>query len=214
MGGLYQMRRMRRREIERLRVRIAGDLHDDIGSSLWSITLLSRMLIKHANLGAEERQDLEEIHRIAVQTSNSIRDIIWLINPAFDTLQDLLLRTKDFAGTGLSGVDYRMHCEGAILSQKLPFDLRHNLFLFFKEALTNIGRHAQATVVEVHIEEQGKAWRLTLQDNGRGFDPAANTGGNGLRNLRARAARMKASFEVQSRPGQGTRLTLSSLRPD
>jgi len=68
--------------------------------------------------------------------------------------------------------------------------------------------------VEVRIEEQGKAWRLTLQDNGRGFDPAAKTSGNGLRNLRARAARMKATFEVQSQPGQGTRLTLSSLRPD
>ena len=95
IGGLYQLRRTRRREIERLRVRIAGDLHDDIGSSLWSITLLSRMLTKHGNLGTEERQDLEEIHRIAVQTSNSIRDIIWLINPAFDTLQDLVLRTKD-----------------------------------------------------------------------------------------------------------------------
>jgi ligand-binding sensor domain-containing protein len=213
IAGLYQMRRTRHREIQRLRIRIASDLHDDIGSSLWSITLLSRMLTKHGKLGAEERQDLEEIHRIAIQTSNSIRDIIWLINPAFDTLQDLVLRTQDFAGTLLRGVDYRMNCEGVVLSQKLPFDFRHNLFLFFKEALTNIGRHAQATVVEVRIEEQGNAWRLTLQDNGRGFDPAAHTSGNGLRNLRARAARMKATLEVQSRPGQGTRLTLSSLRP-
>lgn len=212
-GALYQLRRARRREIERLRVRIASDLHDDIGSSLWSITLLSRMLTKHGNLGAEERQDLEEIHRIAIQTSNSIRDIIWLINPAFDTLQDLVLRTKDFAGTMLRGVDYRMHCDGAVLSQKLPFDFRHNLFLFFKEALTNIARHAQATAVEVRIEEHAHAWRLTIQDDGRGFDQATNTGGNGLRNLRARAVRMKATLEVQSQPGQGTRLTLSSLRP-
>jgi signal transduction histidine kinase len=101
-----------------------------------------------------------------------------------------------------------------VLSQKLLFDFRHNLFLFFKEALTNISRHAQATVVEVRIEQRGKAWQLILQDNGRGFDPAAAAGGHGLRNLRARAARMKATFEVQSCPGQGTRLTLSSLRPD
>jgi ligand-binding sensor domain-containing protein/signal transduction histidine kinase len=214
VAGFYQMRRMRRREIQRLRVRIAGDLHDDIGSSLWSITLLSRMLTKHGNLGPQERQDLEEIHRIAVQTSNSIRDIIWLINPAFDSLQDLVSRTQDFAGTLLRGVEYRMNCQGIALSRKLPFDFRHNLLLFFKEALTNIARHAQATVVEVRIEEQGNLWRLTLRDNGRGFDPAAITSGNGLRNLRARAARMKAAFEVESRPCQGTRLTLSSLHPD
>jgi ligand-binding sensor domain-containing protein len=212
LGGLYLLRRGRRREIERLRVRIAGDLHDDIGSSLWSITMLSRMLAKQGNLGTQERQDLEEIHRIAVQTSNSIRDIIWLINPAFDTLQDLLLRAKDFAGTALPGVDYRMSCDAAVLALKLPFDLRHNLFLFFKEALTNVSRHARATVVEVRIEQQESGWRLTVQDNGRGFDPAVENNGNGLRNLRARAARMKATLEVQSKADQGTRLTLSTLR--
>jgi signal transduction histidine kinase len=73
------MRQARRREIERLRVRIASDLHDDVGSNLWSITLLSRILAKQGSLGAEEQQDVNEINRIAVQTSNAIRDIIWLI---------------------------------------------------------------------------------------------------------------------------------------
>jgi hypothetical protein len=107
LGGLYRLRQLRRREIERLRVRIASDLHDDVGSSLWSITLLSRMLSRHGALSAEGQQDANEIHRIAVQTSNSIRDIIWLINPAFDSLQDLVLRIKDSAGTLLGGIDYR-----------------------------------------------------------------------------------------------------------
>lgn len=206
--GLYRLRQARRREIERLRVRIASDLHDDIGSSLWSITLLSRMLAKHGGLNAEERQDVEEIHRIATQTSNSIRDIIWLINPAFDTVQDWLLRTKDFAGTALRGVEYRMQYEGVNLSRKLPFDFRHNLFLLFKEALTNIARHAHARVVEVRLEEQPEAWQLTIRDDGVGFDPAAQNGGNGLRNLRARAAKMDAQLEIQSQPGQGTTLRL------
>ncbi len=209
----YRLRQVRRREIERLRIRIASDLHDDIGSSLWSITLLSRMLTKHGKLGAEERQDLDEIHRIAVQTSNSIRDIIWLINPAFDTVQDFVARTKDFAAIVMRGVDYRMSCEGADLTRKLPFDLRHNLFLLFKEALTNIARHANATVVEVRIEERGELWQLTIQDNGVGFDPTASTGGNGLRNLRTRAERMGATLDVRSQPGQGTTLVLSLPPP-
>jgi signal transduction histidine kinase len=213
LGGLYRLRQVRRRELERLRVRIASDLHDDVGSSLWSITLLSRMLAKHGHLGAEERQDVNEINRIAVQTSNSIRDIIWLINPAFDTMQDLVLRTKDFAGTILRGVDYRLRCEGASLSSKLPLDFRQNVFLVFKEALTNIARHAQATVVEVRIEEGAGMWHITIQDNGRGFDPAAVTGGNGLKNLRARAGKMGAELELRSQPGQGTTLVFNVARP-
>lgn len=213
LAGYLRARRARRREIEQLRVRIASDLHDDLGSSLWSITLLSRMLAKHGKLGDEERQDINEIHRIAIQSSNSIRDIIWLINPAFDSLQDLILRTKDFAGTALRGAEYRMRCEIPDLSRKLPFDLRHNLFLFFKEALTNIARHAQATQVEVSIEENAGHWRLTIRDNGRGFDPAARTEGNGLKNLRARAERMGARLEITSQPGQGSMLVLTIAPP-
>ena len=153
--------------------------------------LLSRMLTKHGKLGAEERQDLEEIHRIAVQTSNSIRDIIWLINPAFDTLQDLVLRTQDFAGTALRGVDYRMNCEGAVLSQKLPFDFRHNLFLFFKEALTNIGRHAQATVVEVRIEERGEG--VAAHDPRQW--PGIRSGGEHRRQRPSESARPGRAYE-------------------
>ena len=213
LAGLFRLRHARRQEIERLRVRIASDLHDDLGSSLWSITLLSRMLAKHGKLGEEERQDVGEINRIAIQSSNSIRDIIWLINPAFDSLQDLLLRTKDFAGTALRGAEYRMKCELPDLSRKLPFDFRHNLFLFFKEALTNIARHANATVVEVRLDENSGHWRLTIQDNGKGFDPAADTEGNGLKNLRARATRMGAHLEINSQPGQGSALVLTTAPP-
>jgi signal transduction histidine kinase len=153
---------------------------------------------------------VDEIARIANQTSNAIRDIIWLINPSFDTMHDLLLRTKDFAATALRGVEYRLHCAEAALTRKLPLDLRQNLFLFFKEALTNVARHARATVVEVHIELHGSRWRIAIRDNGVGFDPENTVTGNGLRNLRARAARMGATVDIQSRPGQGTTLTLTT----
>jgi ligand-binding sensor domain-containing protein/signal transduction histidine kinase len=213
LASLYRLRQVRRREIERLRVRIASDLHDDVGSSLWSITLLSRTLAKHGSLGSQERQDVDEIHRIAVQTSNAIRDIIWLINPAFDTMQDLVLRTRDFAGTALRGVEYRLQCEGDILTRKLPLDFRQNLFFLLKEALTNVARHAQATIAEVRIEALGGEWRLSVLDNGTGFDPAKTTGGNGLRNLRARAARMGAELQIRSQPGQGTNLVLTVAPP-
>lgn len=213
LAGLYRLRQARRREIERLRLRIASDLHDDVGSSLWSITLLSRMLARHGELRPEDRQDVDEIHRIAVQTSNSIRDIIWLINPALDSLQDLWLRMKDAAGTMLRGIDCRFQCEGVDLAQKLSPDFRQNLFFLLKEALTNVAKHAQATEVEVRLEDHSGRWRFTIHDNGVGFDPAAPATGNGLRNLRERAAKMSAALEIQSRPGQGTTLTLTVNKP-
>jgi signal transduction histidine kinase len=213
LGGFYRLREVRRAEIERLRVRIAGDLHDDIGSSLWSITLLSRMLAKHSNLDTEARQDVEDIHRISIQTANAIRDIIWLVNPAFDSVQDLALRTKDFAGTVLRGVEYRVRCEGVDPARRLSLDLRQNVFLLFKEALTNVARHAEATAVEVAIEQRGAVWRFSVQDNGKGFEAGRETGGNGLKNLRARARKMGAELAIHSTPGQGTTVIWTISRP-
>lgn len=212
-GGLYRLRQSRRRELERLRVRIASDLHDDLGSSLWSITLLSRLVAQSPRLGAEERQDVNEINRIAIQTSNSIRDIIWLINPAFDSLQDLLLRTKDFAAIALRGVEYNLRTEGIDLAHKLPLEFRQNLFLLFKEALTNIAKHAQATAVEIEVKEHAPGWQFTIRDNGVGFDPTAPVSGNGLRNLRTRAEKIHATFAIQSRSGHGTLIHITTTKP-
>jgi signal transduction histidine kinase len=211
--GAYRLRLARRREIERLRVRIASDLHDDVGSSLWSITLLSRMLARHGNLTPEEKQDVNEINRISVQTSNSIRDIIWLINPAFNSLQDFVLRIKDFASIMLRETNFRLRCEGIDLTRKLSPDFRQNLFFLFKEALTNIAKHAQATEVEVCLEQRSGAWRFTIRDNGVGFDPEKQTAGNGLKNLHSRAVKMSAKLEIESQPGQGTLLVVTAAKP-
>jgi len=209
----YRLRLARRREIERLRLRIASDLHDDVGSSLWSITLLSRMLARHGTLTPEERQDVNEINRISVQTSNSIRDIIWLINPAFNSLQDFVLRIKDSANVLLRGVDCQIRCEGIDLAQKLPPDFRQHLFFLLKEALTNVAKHAQATEVRVLLEQHNHFWRFVIRDNGVGFDPSAETAGNGLKNLRARAVKIGAECRIDSQPGQGTTITLITARP-
>ncbi len=206
--GLVRVRRARWREIERLRVRLAGDLHDELGSSLWSITLLSQMLQKHGAMGEEERRDVGEIHRIATRTSNAIRDIVWLINPAFDTMQDLVLRMKDFAATMLRGVDYQLQCQGLNLSRHLALDFRQNVFLMFKEMLTNVAKHARASNVEIRLEEQPAFCKLSVRDNGVGFDPSLPTCGNGLANLRTRAERFGGNVKIDSQPGQGARVTL------
>jgi ligand-binding sensor domain-containing protein/signal transduction histidine kinase len=210
--GVLRQRRSRLRELEKLCVRIAGDLHDELGSSLWSIALLSQMLNKHGKMGDDERRDADEIHRIARQTSNAIRDIVWIINPAFDTVQDLVQRMKDFAGTMLRGAEYQLNCEGLNLSRRLTLGFRENVFLMYKEILTNVAKHARATAVEIYLKELPRAWELSVRDDGVGFDPSFPTAGNGLQNLRRRAEKIGASIRVASAPGKGTTVTLSVPR--
>ncbi len=205
-GGVICLHRLRQRELDRLRVRLAGDLHDEVGSSLWSIALLSQMLGKHGQMGQEERREVSEIHRIATQTSNAIRDIVWLINPAFDTMQDLVLRMQDFAKTVLRETEHRITWDGIDLAQRLPLEFRQHVFLMFKEAVTNVAKHAAATRVEVRLEQNTRRLYLTVQDNGAGFDLQTSTKGNGLRNLRRRAEKVGGDLDVTTAPGVGTRL--------
>ncbi len=105
----------------------------------------------------------------------------------------------------LSGTEYRLTCEGIDLARKLPPDFRQNLFFLVQGSpRRNIAKHAQATQVEVQLEERLANGDSSIRDNGVGFDPGAETTGNGLKNLRARAVKMGATLEIQSRPGQGT----------
>jgi ligand-binding sensor domain-containing protein/two-component sensor histidine kinase len=208
LAGIYQVRVAKRRDIESLRIRIARDLHDEIGSSLWSISLLSQMLQKPEVADDEKQRELAEINRIARQTAHAIRHIVWLINPEYDTVQDLLLRMKDFATTILSGLNYHFEIGVADLAKKLSLNFRQNLFLLFKEALTNIVKHAQASVVHISLSENRGAWQLQIRDNGVGFDPTRISTGNGLKNLRLRAAQLGGNLEVQSQLGQGTSLII------
>lgn len=205
---LLQLRRQRRREIEHLRVRIAGDLHDEIGSSLWSITLLSKMLQQGSSLGDEEKRDAGEIHRIATQTSNALRDIVWLINPGLDTLQDMVLRMRDFLSATIRGTEVQVRADEADLSRKLSLELRQSFFLVFKEAVTNAAKHARARHVEVVLSEKQGVLELCVRDNGRGFRPEEPTQGHGLQSLKRRAAAVRGQLVIESAPGGGTSVVL------
>lgn len=210
--GWFRLRQARRREIERLRIRIANDLHDEVGSSLWSITLLTQMLREHGEMGAEERRDLAEVHRMATLSARSIRDIVWWINPTYDTAQDLVLRMQDFCGTALRGVEYRLDCDGLDRGQRLPLELRQNVFLLFKEAITNVVKHARASRVEIRLRGGADGWELSVRDNGAGFDTKVPTSGVGLGSMALRARQAGGELEVESRPGAGTTVRVASRR--
>lgn len=207
--GLHWLRLARLRDLQRLRLRLAADLHDEVGSNLSTISLLSRRAQKESPTGHQGKDDLAAISCISHQTANAVREIVWLINPEYDTLQDLVLRMKDTARETLAGIEYNFYAPPAAPSAKLSPQFRQDFFLLYKETLTNVARHSCATRVEIDVAQPDGAWEFTVRDNGIGFAPAAAHAGNGLKNLRRRAAKLKGTLNLKSRPGSGTTVSFS-----
>jgi signal transduction histidine kinase len=206
---VYRFRAARYRQIERLRVRIAADLHDEIGSTVASIALLSK-LGQRVSAPEADRRELTEITRIAEQTAHNIREIVWFINPDYDTLPEMIARMKDVAATMLGGLEHRFEAPHDPEPVRLSLEFRRDIFLIFKETLHNIIKHAQASRVEIQIKENKGELHLRIQDDGVGFDGQQASGGNGLKNLRLRMAQLGGKVEVRSTPGCGTTVSLSA----
>jgi signal transduction histidine kinase len=204
-GLNVRRRRIHRAELERLRQRIAQDLHDDIGSSLGSIALIAQDILvddRHA------REDLAEIKAIADETADAMRDITRLVQSDRYGTDDLPLLLRDTAERLLRGLSHHLDIDEQARTRHLGVERQRDLMLIFKEALHNITRHAQATEVAIRLAQTANALRLTVTDNGRGFDPAAPTAGMGLANVRRRAGKHRGRVDIASTP-QGTTLTLT-----
>ncbi|MES2709723.1 MAG: ATP-binding protein [Verrucomicrobiota bacterium] len=203
--GFLRYRRKQQAEIMRLRLRIASDLHDDIGSNLGSIMLLSRLAGR--NPGGPGPGELEEIHRVASETAESMRDIVWLIQPGKHSTGDLVSRMRETARGLLTEADFRLTAEG--VSGPLPLDFQRQIFLLFKEAVNNIRKHAAATAVSIRMQRSGNALRLVIEDNGQGFSPDRAPAGHGLGSMKKRAEALRGTLKITSSPGGGTRLELN-----
>jgi len=208
----YEVRLAVERRLTRMRLRMARDLHDEVGSNLGAIALLSEVLSRQTPaVGFAE--ELTEIRRVAAQTIDSLRDIVWFLDPAADNMNELVLRMKEAARTMLRGVAVEFNSVGETESPKPSLELRRNLFPMFKEIIYNAARHAHATHVEVLFECGPRQVRLRVQDNGIGFDEEQTRNGNGLKNLRRRAADLGGTLEIQTAPDKGTIVTLSAPVP-
>lgn len=202
---LHRQRKARQAELERLRQRIAQDLHDEIGSSLGSIALIAQDILaddQHA------RADLTEIKTIADETVGAMRDITRLIQSERYGTDDLPTLLRETAQRMLRGIQHDVRIDEQAQTRLLAVDRQRDLMLIFKEALHNITRHAGATEVGIQITQSGSTLLLTVQDNGHGFDPAAPTTGMGLTNLRRRAGKHQGRADLVSTP-QGTTFTLT-----
>ncbi len=202
-----RQRRARRRELARLRQRIAGDLHDEIGSNLGSIAMLANLAADHA----DNKPDLAEIQRIAQETADSMRDIVWLIQPGRSDSSDLPGRMREIALKHLAGSECVFEAEG--VCGPFPLDFERQVMLLFKEALNNIRKHARARRIGIRLTQDGREFSLLIADDGAGFDLATPGGGHGLVSMNHRAGIIGATLTVQSSPGKGTHLALHALIP-
>jgi signal transduction histidine kinase len=214
-------RRMRRRvealertqAIERERARIARDIHDELGSNLTRITMLS----EPARLpSADSTIKASQIYDIARGLTRTMDEIVWAVNPAHDTLEGLVNYLVKYAQDFLAAGNVRCRLDLPLNLPPWPLtaETRHNLFLALKEALNNCIKHAGASEVRLSLQVEPAAFVLSLADNGRGFDPnqidflrtAADrfASGNGLENIRQRLHKVGGRCEIRAAPGQGT----------
>ena len=208
---LVRQRTVKRRAVARLRDQIARDLHDDIGCNLGGIVLLSDIGSQSSGEG-QAREDFSTIRETAEETSQSMKDIVWLIQHGDTRLRDLVTRMRHATEVILVDETVSLSMEPAeYRNRKVSLFLRRHVFFAFKEALNNVRKHAGATSVEVNITISDRDLSFEVRDNGRGFDPQEIVAlGNGLRNLKRRAERLKGTCHVESTPGEGTCITFSS----
>ena len=208
---LYSYRIRRLLELERVRTRIAADLHDDIGSSLSQISVLSEVL--RTQLGAQEApisNNISLINRVSQEALDSMSDIVWAINPQQDHLSDLVRRMRRVASENLpaGGIEFAFNASTAGHDLKLGADIRRQVFLMFKEAVNNVVRHSNCTRAEIDLNLDGRWLALVVADNGEGFDPGEVNEGNGLVSLRRRARALGGEAMITSNQDKGTTVTI------
>ena len=209
--AVYRYRVERLLELERVRTRIATDLHDDIGSSLSQIAVLSEVARRQANRGeAGTSNQLSLIARISRESVDAMSDIVWAINPQRDSLGDLTGRMRRFAGEIFPGRDIEFNFRAWVPEQdiKLGADVRRQTFLIFKECVNNIVRHSACTEADIELRLDGPWLVMKLVDDGKGFDPAEAKAGHGLASMRRRAAALGGQLQIDSNRGRGTVVTL------
>lgn len=215
-------RLQQQRALEQERARIARDIHDDLGASLTRITLLSDSAQSDLADATHTASRLGRIAATARDLTRAMDEIVWAVNPKHDRLDSLVNYIGKFAQDFLNAGDiaYRLEVPPQLPRWPIRSQMRHNLFLAFKEALHNVLKHAAAKKVRVVLTVEAECFRLAVVDDGCGFVPGATPpaadspglrleGGNGLANMKTRLEEIGGRCEVCSAPGAGTSVTFT-----
>jgi signal transduction histidine kinase len=192
------------------RARIARDLHDDLGSSLTEISMLATT---SPNLKLPVDQTAERMETIAGKSRTLVKaldEIVWVVDPARDTLASMVRYLASYAEEYLTAMKIacRVQIPNTFEDQSVSGQVRHHLFLATKEALNNAVRHGSATEVGFRVRVEDEQLFILITDNGSGFDPSGTSRGHGLSNLRERLEQIQGRCELESSLGKGTSVSL------
>ena len=188
-------------DIERIRVRIASDLHDDVGASLTEVALQSDFL-QASKIDPEFKQSLEQIGKQCGKIVTSLDDIVWSIDARNDTVGDLTDRMQDYILNVLEPKNFqvRYDFEDLKMENKLEVPVKENLYLIFKEAVNNISKYSNGDKVDISMTTENGDFKFQIHDNGTSGAGAKKTG-HGLRNMVMRAKRINADIDVSTKNG-------------
>ena len=194
-------------DIERFRAKLAADLHDNIGSSLTEISILSEVITQKLNhVDTDVKKSLKMISNNSRNLIDNMSDIVWLVNPKRDSLYDLILRLRD-TYTELSSytsISFRSENLKSLEKISLTMEHRQHLYLIFKEGINNCITHSECTEISLDAFVKGKRLEMILKDNGKGFNREEIGNGNGLGNITERARSIGGHLEIDSKIGEGT----------
>ena len=206
MYAFFWFRDQQRKKMEKLRHHIARDLHDDLGSSLSYIRILSE-----SEAGkTKDNQSYTHISEKTAEIMNSMSEIIWSINPIYDSFNNVVTRLQDFAIETLEplGIELKFKIDNLPDKYKLSPEKRRQYYLIFKEAINNTAKYSKAKKVMLTIRQEKDNIITQLEDNGIGFDSLLIHKGNGLKNMKVRADLLGASLVIRTHD-KGTQVTLS-----
>lgn len=202
----------RTQAVQQERERIARDIHDDLGTVLSRISMVSETAASEAERGSLQEKRLNEICETSRQLTRTMEEIVWAQDPRHDSLDNMVSYICSFASDllGVARIACRLDIPIELPGIPLEAEQRHELFLVFKEALNNIIKHSGASEVRISLRIEPDSIRIVVEDNGRGFDPAKlpEGKGNGLTNMKNRLHRLGGSVEILSEPGKGTRVNI------
>jgi signal transduction histidine kinase len=218
-GGRYWVWRKMRREmlvlkseqaLEQERLRIAHDIHDDLGARITQICLVSAMAQNNPTFPEKARADLERISQMSRELVSALYETVWAVNPENDHLEALGNYLCQLVNQLCERTSIRCRFHMAELPREIEVSsqTRHNISMAVKEAVHNAIKHARASEIAMHITMRDDLLTISVQDDGRGFDPVENCAGNGLRNIKLRLENIGGSCSVASKLGQGTAVEL------
>ena len=209
--GIYLNRIRQLLKLQKVRNRIASDLHDDIGSTLTNINILTEISRKNLDHPREAEKFLKRIAEDVTATSEALNDIIWSVNTSNDSMEEMLSRIRRYAADLFDNCNVICHLDmdEKIGGKKMSMELRRDVYLICKECMNNMVKHAAAGNVWIQVIFYRNKLQLNFKDDGKGFDATVITSRNGLKNIRARTKRWKGQVKIQTGGGNGTAIEIS-----